>query len=98
MTKPGVVEAAERIHSAQRELAECRRAIMSAETELKIVVHFITRDDETVTARMVLKDEDGFFRAVLAVGDPEADPYKSVDSAIRKFEAIVTQCGNRSPE
>jgi hypothetical protein len=65
----------------------------STEVQFQIVAHVISsavRDcgcTESVTARLVLRDSDGYNRAVLAVGDPERTFDASVESALRRFES-----------
>ena len=62
------------------------------EEEFRIVAHIISEKRlhcgciDTVTARLVLRDGEGFNRVVLALGEAETKE-KAVENALRAFES-----------
>lgn len=67
----------------------------STEEVLQVVAHVVSEKKrecgcvESMTARVVLRDESGFFRAVLAVGEPQKNADMAIENAIRVYEKAV---------
>lgn len=83
-THDAVQEAEQAVRDARRQL---RRVASELRVEYKVVGHIISTsvDHGTYTGRLVLEDPEGFFQAVLAVGDPQRDPHLAIDDAADKY-------------
>jgi hypothetical protein len=90
----------EAVRLADRAAREAFAELSEVERTFTVVAHIISSDATkgTFTGRLVLKDEEGYFAAVLAVGEPVNNYNGAIDSVVQKFGKAMLAVVGSTPE